>query len=138
VGSLANFNYRMVEVVMMIMLPLLAVALAVPPKRSTSALGIFLSIVIVVAYHKINQYGEDVAQLGRIDPFLALWGPFAVLFVMIAWMYYQIAFVPGGQPIGALENVYGKLAKRMKKLFGRKKPNGVADPSETEDPVLAA
>jgi len=53
-------------------------------------------------------------------------------------MYYQIAFVPGGQPIGALENVYGKLAKRMKKLFGRKKPNGVADPSETEDPVLAA
>lgn len=137
-GSLANFNYRMVEVVMMIMLPLLAVALAVPPKRSTSALGIFLSIVIVVAYHKINQYGEDVAQLGRIDPFLALWGPFAILFLLIVWMYFQIAFVPGGQPIGALENVYGKLAKRMKKLFGRKKTNGIADPSETEDPVLAA
>ncbi len=137
-GSLANFNYRMVEVVMMIMLPLLAVALAVPPKRSTSALGIFLSIVIVVAYHKINQYGEDVAQLGRIDPFLALWGPFAVLFVLIAWMYYRIAFVPGGQPIGALENVYGKLAKRVKKLFGRKKRGGLGATSETEDPVLAA
>ncbi len=137
-GSLANFNYRMVEVVMMIMLPLLAVALAVPPKRSTSALGIFLSIVIVVAYHKINQYGEDVAQLGRIDPFLALWGPFAVLFVLIAWMYYQIAFVPGGQPIGALENVYGKLAKRVKKLFGRKRRNGVTAASETDDPVLVA
>ena len=32
----------MVEVVMMLLLPLLAVALAVPPKRSTSGLGIFL------------------------------------------------------------------------------------------------
>lgn len=137
-GSLANFNYRMVEVVMMIMLPLLAVALAVPPKRSTSALGIFLSIVIVVAYHKINQYGESVAQLGRLDPFLALWGPFAVLFCLIAWMFYQIAFVPGGQPIGALENVYGKLARGVKRLLRRgDRRRGIthADDADDTDPV---
>ena len=38
----AAFNSRLVEVVMMLMLPLLAVALAVPPKRSSSSLGIFL------------------------------------------------------------------------------------------------
>ena len=31
---------------------------------------------MVVAYHKINQYGQDVAALGRVDPTLALWGPF--------------------------------------------------------------
>ena len=37
-----TLNFRLVEVVMMLMLPLLAVALAVPPKRSSSALGIFL------------------------------------------------------------------------------------------------
>ena len=36
----ASFSYRMVEVVMMLLLPLLAVALAIPPKRSTSALEI--------------------------------------------------------------------------------------------------
>ena len=69
----AAFSYRLVEVVMMLMLPLLAVALGIPPKRSTSALGVFGSVVMVVAYHKINQYGEDVASLGRIDPLLALW-----------------------------------------------------------------
>src|ERR1043165_3583163 len=48
----AAFNFRLVEVLMMLMLPFLAVALAVPPKRSSSSLGIFLSILIVVAYHK--------------------------------------------------------------------------------------
>ncbi|GAA5049884.1 hypothetical protein GCM10023208_08410 [Erythrobacter westpacificensis] len=125
VGSQANFNYRMVEVVMMLMLPFLAVALAVPPKRSTSALGVFLSIVIVVAYHKINQYGSEVAEIGRIDPFLALWGPFAVLFVLISWMYYQVAFVPGGQAIGFLESFYSKIARRLKKLIGRDKLRGL-------------
>jgi lipopolysaccharide export system permease protein len=132
-GSMANFNYRMVEVIMMLMLPLLAVALAVPPKRSTSALGIFLSIVIVVAYHKINQYAESVAQLGRVDPFLALWGPFVVLFLLIAWMFYQIAYVPGGQPIGALESVYAKLSRKARALTqrlreGRQRP--LVEPEE--------
>jgi lipopolysaccharide export system permease protein len=125
IGSQANFNYRMVEVVMMVMLPFLAVALGVPPKRSTSALGVFLSIVIVVAYHKINQYGAEVAEIGRIDPFLALWGPFAVLFAMISWMYYHVAFVPGGQAIGFLENLYAKLARRLKKLLGRERLRGL-------------
>jgi len=77
-GSLANFNFRMVEVMMMAMLPFLAVALAIPPKRSSSALGVFVSIVIVVAYHKVNQYGAELAEIGRVDPFVSLWGPFAV------------------------------------------------------------
>ncbi len=132
VASQANFNYRMVEVVMMIMLPLLAVALGIPPKRSTSSLGIFLSIVIVVAYHKINQYGAEVAEIGRIDPFLALWGPFAVLFCLIAWMYYQVAYVPGGQAIGYLDALYAKVARRIAKLLGRDKLRGIVPDEELD------
>lgn len=133
VGSQANFNYRMVEVVMMVMLPFLAVALAVPPKRSTSALGVFLSIVIVVAYHKINQYGSEVAAIGQLDPFLALWGPFAVLFTLIAWMYYQVAFVPGGQAIGFLESFYSKISRRLKKMIGRDKLRGLVPEEDLHD-----
>lgn len=132
-GSLANFNYRMVEVMMMIMLPLLAVALAIPPKRSTSALGVFLSIVIVVAYHKVNQYGAEVAAIGQLDPFLALWGPFAVLFAMIGWMYYQVAFVPGGQAIGFLESFYAKVGRQLRKIFGRRRLKGVVPEREFGD-----
>ena len=119
-GSQANFNYRMVEVVMMLLLPLLAVALAIPPKRSTSALGVFVSIIMVVAYHKVNQYGQSIAELGRLDPFLALWGPFAVFAALILWMYYRVAYVPGGQAIGALETAYAKVGKRVKKLLKRR------------------
>ncbi len=118
-ASKAVFNYRMVEVVMMLLLPLLGVALAIPPKRSTSALGVFLSIVIVVAYHKINQWGSETAELGRLDPYLALWGPFAVLAVAIMWMYYQVAYVPGGQAIGFLEKGVAKVKRSLKKLFRR-------------------
>ena len=121
VASQASFNFRLVEVVMMALMPLLAVALAIPPKRSTSALGVFLSVVMVVAYHKVNQYGEDIAALGRFDPVLALWVPFALFAALIVWMYYKVAVVPGGQPIGALETAFDKFAKRLRKLFGRQR-----------------
>lgn len=121
-ASQASFNFRLVEVIMMILMPLLAVSLAIPPKRSTSALGVFVSIIMVVAYHKVNQYGEDFATLGRIDPLLALWGPFVLFSALILWMYYRVAFVPGGQAIGALETGFAKLGKMTRKLFSSKKP----------------
>ncbi len=121
--SVASLNYRLVEVVMMILLPLLAVALAIPPKRSTSALGVFISVVMVVAYHKVNQYGEDVAALGRVDPILALWGPFLLFAGLIAWMFYRVAYVPGGQAIGPLEQFFARIARRVKALSRRQRIN---------------
>ncbi len=113
----ANFHFRMVEVAMMLLLPLMAVALAVPPKRSTSGLGIFLSIVMVVTYHKINQYAEQMAAQDRLDPVLALWGPFALFAALIGWMYWTLAHKPGGQPIGALERVFSKSGKAVGRLL---------------------
>ncbi|MEL6876548.1 MAG: LPS export ABC transporter permease LptF [Pseudomonadota bacterium] len=120
-ASQASFHFRLVEVVMMFLMPLLAVSLAIPPKRSTSALGVFVSIVMVVAYHKVNQYGEDIAALGRIDPIIALWGPFFIFAALILWMYYRVAYVPGGQAIGALEAFTAKIGKAVRKLFARRK-----------------
>ena len=120
-ASQASFNFRLVEVVMMALMPLLAVALGIPPKRSTSALGVFLSIVMVVAYHKVNQYGEDLAAIGVFDPLLALWVPFFMFAALIVWMYWRVAFVPGGQAIGALEAWFAKLGKKIGGVFRRRR-----------------
>jgi len=117
--SRANFHFRLVEVAMMFLLPLLAVALAVPPKRSSSALGVFLSIVMVVAYHKINEYAEDLGALGRVDPFFALWLPFLAFAALICWMFYTLAYKPGGQPIGALERGFAMVGASLGGLIRR-------------------
>ena len=116
----ANMNFRLVEVVMMLMLPLLAVALAVPPKRSNSSLGIFLAIVMVVTYHKINQYAAQMGAQGQLDPILALWLPFLAFVALIGWMYHVLAHRPGGQPIGALERGAARVGKMLRKLLPRR------------------
>ena len=115
----ANLHFRLVEVAMMLMLPLLAIALAVPPKRSTSSLGIFIGIVMVVTYHKINQYAESAGAQGRMVPELALWLPFLALVVLILWMYHVVAHRPGGQPIGALEAAFARIGKTVRRLLPR-------------------
>ena len=113
----STLQFRLVEVIMMLMLPLLAVALAVPPKRSSSSLGIFLGIVIVVAYHKVNQYAEQAGAQGRIEPIIALWAPLILLAGLIVWMYHVLAHKPGGQPIGALERGAAKAWRSVRSLF---------------------
>ena len=115
--SRANFHFRIVEVMSMFLIPLMAVALAIPPKRSTSALGVFLSIVLLVTQHKINQYAEDMGARGVVDPVIALWVPFLLFTMLAIWMYYMLAHVPGGQPIGALERVASKVGQRIRGLI---------------------
>ncbi|AEI38560.1 LPS export ABC transporter permease LptF [Zymomonas mobilis] len=113
----ANFHFRIVEVVTMFLLPMLALTLAIPPKRSTSALGVFLSILIIVTDHKLNQYCEAIGGLGKIDPIIVLWTPF-LLFALLVWrMYYTLAYVPGGQPIGALEWFFARVSSRIVQFF---------------------
>jgi lipopolysaccharide export system permease protein len=124
--SEANFHFRLVEVAMMLLLPLLAVALAVPPKRSSSALGVFISIVMVVTYHKINEYAEGMGSLGLVDPLFALWTPFALFAALICWMYWTLAHKPGGQPIGALEKGFEAIGKSIRKLLTRNQPKAAS------------
>lgn len=112
-GTRAEFHFRIVEVATMFLLPLLALALGVPAKRSSSAFGVFLAIVMIVAYFKVNQYMEGVAVRGEVDPILALWGPFILFAALVIRMYYIIAYVPGGEPIGALERGVAKLVKAI-------------------------
>jgi lipopolysaccharide export system permease protein len=116
----ANLGFRLVEVLMMFTLPLLAVSLAVPPKRSSSGLGIFVAILFVVAYHKVNQYGQQMGAHGQFNPILALGIPLILFAALIVWMYHVLAHRPGGQPIGALERFFAKIASAFRSMLPRR------------------
>jgi len=73
--------------------------------------------VIVVAYHKVNQYAEQAGAQGRIEPIIALWAPLILLAGLIVWMYHVLAHKPGGQPIGALERGAAKVWRAVRSLF---------------------
>ncbi len=115
----ATFNRRLVQCLVMFTLPFLAVALGVPPKRSTSALGVFVSLIALVTFHKLTEYGERMGSLGRVDPVLAQWVPFIGFIALSLWLYRILAYVPGGQPIGALDRWFSQIGAALSGLAAR-------------------
>jgi lipopolysaccharide export system permease protein len=68
----------------------------------------------------VNEYGDAAASRGDVNAILALWGPFALFAMLTGWMYYQLAHVPGGQPIGALEKYFSKIGGAVRRWFARR------------------
>ena len=96
-----QFPFRLVEVVMMMLLPLLAVRLAGAGQALTSGLGIFLSIAMVVTYP-----GQPICRADGRPGSLRSRHRFGVPFVLFAALICgctAFAHNPGGQPIGLLE-----------------------------------
>jgi len=115
----ATFHRRLVQCLVMFILPFLGLALGVPPKRSTSALGVFVSLIALITFHKLTEYGERMGSLGRVDPVLAQWVPFLGFIALSLWLYRTQAFVPGGQPLGLLERWFSKLTGAFSSLAAR-------------------
>ena len=115
--SWAEFHFRLVQLAATLIVPLLGMALAVPPKRSSSAVGIFLAIIAIVSYYKVNEYMASLAGLGKLNPILALWIPFMAFAAICIWMFHSLAFGVGDGPIGRLDRIIAKASLRIKHLI---------------------
>src|SRR3546814_15747963 len=73
---------------------------------------------MIVNYHKINEYAEQMGALGRIDPWAAIWVPYVFFCAFCYWMFHTLT-KPGGQPIGALERVFSKASAGIVRLIVR-------------------
>jgi lipopolysaccharide export system permease protein len=112
-AAAANFWRRMVQVLVVFLLPPLAVAFAVPPKRTTSAFGVFLAIILLVSYNQFSKSMETLGASGKTLPWLAQMGPFVIFGLFGFAMFSILAFKVGGQPLGALTYI----GKPIGKLF---------------------
>ncbi|MBZ6378328.1 LPS export ABC transporter permease LptF [Pacificimonas flava] len=110
----ANFHRRLVQVFVPFVIPLLAIALSVPPKRSSSAVGVFAALIILVVYNEVSESAERMGGAGDVPIALSQWGTFAAFSLMCIWFFYVLAFRPAGQPIGILEAAVARIAKPIR------------------------
>jgi len=98
----AEFNARLVRSASLPFLPMLAVPMGMAAKRSFRWQGIAVAAVILLLYHHVIQFAESMADLGRADPILSLWGPFALFAAGCATLYVLADRRPGANPFAAL------------------------------------
>lgn len=105
----ANFHFRLVQVATLLVLPMLGLALAVPPKRTESGVGIFASVVLLVLWYKVDQYALMRAAAGGLNPVIGLWGTFAIFAALSAYLYDRFAHRIGSRPLGAIEAGWARI-----------------------------
>jgi lipopolysaccharide export system permease protein len=72
----AEFHGRLVRILATVVLPLVAVPLAIARRRATRSYGIVIGLILLLAFNQIVNFGESLADNGKISPYLGLWGPF--------------------------------------------------------------
>jgi lipopolysaccharide export system permease protein len=99
----AELHARLVRMSTLLILPLLAVPLALGGGRGGQSYGIAVGLLILVVYEKTMKFGETMADVGHVTPWLGLWLPFAVLAAAGAVLFYLAAYtVPKGRLRGLL------------------------------------
>ncbi|HEY4547595.1 MAG TPA: LptF/LptG family permease [Pedomonas sp.] len=113
----ANFHRRLVQAAVLFVIPFLAMAMAIPPKRSTSAIGVFAGIVILVVYNEISEFCEKISGDGVVHAAVAQWVPYTLFALYSVWLFRQVAYKVGEPPIGRLIRIGDKTSKLLKRLI---------------------
>lgn len=93
----SELHARLVKIVTVLVLPLLAVPLALGGGRIGQSYGIGLGLFILFLFEKTLKFGQSMVELGRLSPWPGLWLPLAVFTLLGFALTYRAGFkVPKG------------------------------------------
>lgn len=113
----ANLQRRLIQPAVLLILPFFALGLAIPAKRSGSALGVFLGVVGLVTYNKVSEFAERAGAQGDLPVVPAQWLPFAIFAITSFWLFALLAFRPGPPPLDVIDRQFNKASKSVARML---------------------
>lgn len=95
----AELNGRLVRVASLLFLPFLAIPLGLVSRRSQRGISMTVGLVLVILYHHVLEFGESLADAGRISAWAGLWVPFCVFAMGSVWAFYAATVRPDRNPL---------------------------------------
>src|SRR3546814_11005073 len=90
-----EFHARLARAAAVPFLPLLAFALGMAAKRGQRAPSVALACLILLALQHGLQFGESMAQTGRVAASLAVWTPLVLFAALSCWLFGASLKSPG-------------------------------------------
>ncbi|MFM9917704.1 MAG: LptF/LptG family permease [Rhizobacter sp.] len=95
----AEFHGRLARALTFPLLPLLALPLGMASKRGRRTPGVVFAVLALLAIHHALQFGESLAESGRLPAAAAVWLPFTAFAVTSLWIFRSSLAWPGDNPV---------------------------------------
>jgi len=89
----AEFNFRLAQIAVILLLPCFAICFSVGPTRKNLNYRIALGICAIIAFYQILVHGAVMSRTG-FPASIGIWLPVAILAVCVLYGFYRICFKP--------------------------------------------
>jgi lipopolysaccharide export system permease protein len=104
----AELNRRLVNIVVMFILPILALPFAMGNPRTPSGYRMATAMLLIIAFHQIIEQGSVAIKNAGYSPWLLLWLPTAALALLSVWRFYRVSAKISEDP---LDSIIGNIAR---------------------------
>jgi lipopolysaccharide export system permease protein len=115
----SEIHVRLVRSLSILVLPMLAIALGIAAREARRGIGLTCGVLLLVLYHYVLQFGEGLADTGRLTPWVAYWLPFALFTGISAWAFHEVGARPGHNPVVATLDRLTDVVGGLRWLFAR-------------------
>jgi lipopolysaccharide export system permease protein len=93
----AEMNYRLAQLMFILVLPLMAAVTVIEPRRNPGPLRFFLGLLFVLGFYQYLRYGTSLSRNNLLSPLITLWLPVAVVYVLVTAKFWKLAYRPAFQ-----------------------------------------
>jgi len=98
-------------------LPLIALPLGLAAKRRRRTAGLLLAGVLMLGFQNGLQFGQGLAQAGRVSPEVGVGAPVALFVGFAVWMFMGSRHRPGETPIGRVVQGVGDGLEQLVRML---------------------
>ena len=117
----AEFHFRLVFSLSMLLLPILAAPLGIMTNRASRSFGLVLGLLILVSYHKVLEFTGAYAKATGAPAGLMLWTAFGLFTLATFYLFYITERKAGTPPILRMEARWIAFTDRIVAIFRPKR-----------------
>ena len=90
----AELNYRLAQLTFIWLLPFIAVATIIEPRRNPGPFRFFVGLFIVLGFNQYLSIGTNISRNSNWPPILTLWLPLAIVSALVFWRFWKVSYQP--------------------------------------------
>lgn len=90
-----EFNYRIVQLLFVLVLPFLAVLFVIEPRRNPGPMRYLAGLLTILGCHQVFGLAANFSREGTVPVWLTLWLPLMAIYVCVFWRFRALSLNPG-------------------------------------------